>query len=66
MAVRYEGENRVYVFEFKTKGSAKEAIKQIEERGYAKRYEAKGYEVVKVGVVFDVDERKVGELIIDN
>ena len=62
MAVKYDGENRVYVFEFKTTGSAKEAIKQIEEKGYAKRYEAKGYEVMRIGVVFDVDRRKVAEM----
>ncbi len=61
VAVTYRG--KAFVIEFKAGVSAEEAIKQIEERGYAKRYQAKGYKVVKVGVSFDVGERLVKEVV---
>jgi len=62
MAVRYEGENRVFVFEFKAGESAEEALRQIEEKGYAERYRAQGLEVVPVGVSFDPRARRVTEI----
>ena len=42
----------VYIFEFKLDGTAAEALQQIEEKGYARPYEADGRQVVKVGVNF--------------
>ena len=42
----------VYVFEFKLDGSADEALRQIEDRGYAKPYLADKRRLVKVGVNF--------------
>ena len=42
----------VYIFEFKLDGSAAEALQQIEEKGYARPYEADARQVVKVGVSF--------------
>ena len=42
----------VYVFEFKLDGTAAEALQQIEEKGYAREYEADARQVVKVGVSF--------------
>ncbi len=55
-------QGRAFIIEFKAGVSAEEAIKQIEERGYAKEYEVRGFEVVKVGVSFDIKERVVKEV----
>ena len=48
----------VYIFEFKINGKAEEALKQIDEKGYAlpfaAEYERKLY---KIGVVFDSKKR---------
>ena len=47
----------IYVFELKSNGTAQEALKQIDSKGYAIPYEADGRRVVKVGVKFDKDTR---------
>jgi hypothetical protein len=51
----------VYVFEFKAGGSAEEALKQIEDKGYMIPYSAGGKRLVKAGVVFDCEKRTLGE-----
>jgi len=61
MAVKING--KVFVMEFKTRGSAEEALRQIEERGYARRFEGQGLEIVKVGIVFDPEAREVQEVV---
>lgn len=42
----------VYIFEFKLDGTADEALQQIEEKGYARPYEADNRIIRKVGVNF--------------
>ena len=42
----------IYIFEFKLNGTADEALAQIEEKGYARPYEADGRKLFKVGTVF--------------
>ena len=42
----------VYIFEFKLDGSAEEAIKQIEDKGYARPYECDSRTICKIGVNF--------------
>ena len=42
----------VYVFEFKLDGTAAEALRQIEEKGYARPYEADKRKLYKIGVNF--------------
>ena len=44
--------NGVYIFEFKLDGSADEALRKIEDKGYARPYMAEGRKVHKVGVSF--------------
>ena len=61
-----ETPNYIYVFEFKLDGTANEALKQIEDKGYARPYEADNRKLFKVGVVFSsetgtVDDWKVIE-----
>jgi hypothetical protein len=54
---------RVYVFEFKLSGNgtAEDALKQIEEKGYLIPWTAGGRKLVKVGAVFDAALRTLGE-----
>ena len=49
--------NAIYVFELKTKGTAREALAQIDDRGYAIPYKTDGRKVVKVGVKFNAKTR---------
>ena len=47
----------VYVFEFKTTGTAQKALEQIDTKGYAIPYQTDGRRVVKVGVKFNAETR---------
>ena len=51
----------IYVFELKIDGTADDALKQIDSKGYLVPYSADGRKVVKVGVSFDSGTRTVGE-----
>ena len=51
--------NTIYVFELKADGTAAEALRQIDDKGYAIPYDSDGRQVVKVGVVFDADTRTI-------
>ena len=51
----------VYVFEFKLDGSAEEALRQIEERGYARPYGTDGRKVVRVGASFSSETGTIEE-----
>lgn len=55
----------IYVFEFKLNGSAEEAIKQIDEKGYLIPYSADERQLIKIGVDFDPEERNLGDWIIE-
>lgn len=54
----------VYVMELKMDGSADEALRQIDDRGYAIPYEADGRRVVKVGINFSSDERTISDWLV--
>ena len=47
-----ETERYVYIFEFKLDRSADEALRQIEDKGYARPYESDRRKVYKIGVSF--------------
>ena len=47
----------VYIFEMKVNGTAKEAMEQIGDKGYAIPYQTDGRKVVKVGVKFNAETR---------
>lgn len=49
----------VYVFEFKRDVSATDALKQIEEQGYAKPYASDKRKLFKIGVNFSTKERNI-------
>ena len=54
-----------YVFELKVNGTAREAMDQINSKGYALPYQTDGRKVVKVGVQFDRDTMTIGEYLIE-
>ena len=59
-----ETEDTVYVFEFKLDGTAEEALKQIDDKGYAIQYEAGDKKIVKVGVNFEQDKRTIERWVV--
>jgi len=56
--------DRIYVFEFKLNGTAEEAIRQIDEKGYLEPYATDPREKVKVGVDFSKEERNINDFVI--
>ena len=56
-----EADDFIYIFEFKRDVSAKEALAQIEEQGYAKPYESDSRKLFKIGVNFSTKERNIIE-----
>lgn len=51
----------IYIFEFKLDGSADEALRQIEEKGYATPYLGDKRKIVRIGVVFSSQTRTISE-----
>lgn len=49
----------IYVFEFKLNGTVEQAMRQMEEKGYALPYALEGRQVIKVGVEFSAEKRNV-------
>jgi hypothetical protein len=58
--------NAVYVFEFKLSGAgtAEDALKQIDDRGYLIPYTANNKKLFKIGVEFDEEKRTIGRWIV--
>jgi hypothetical protein len=56
-----ETEGFVYCFEFKLDGTADEALKQIDDKGYLTPWTGSGKTLFKVGVSFDFEKRAVKE-----
>ena len=52
----------IYIFEFKLDGTADEALQQIEDKGYARPYEADKRKLFKIGTVFSSETGTVSEL----
>ena len=55
--------NTIYVFELKYDGSAEDALRQIDDKGYLIPYTASGKKLVKVGVNYDSTQRTIGEFV---
>ena len=53
----------VYIFEFKLDGSAQEALQQIQDKGYARPYEADGRTVNLIGVNFSSETGTIGDWV---
>ena len=54
----------VYVFELKYDGSAEEAMRQIDNKGYLIPYSADGKRLYKIGVNFSSEQRTINEWVI--
>ncbi|MBR1484641.1 MAG: AAA family ATPase, partial [Prevotella sp.] len=54
----------IYVMELKMNGTAREALQQIEDKGYARQYAQDGRRVVKIGVSFSMQTKTVEEWLI--
>ena len=62
--VLIETEDTIYIFEFKLHGTADEALKQIDDKGYMIPYEAGKKKLVKIGASFDENLRTIKEWVI--
>ncbi|MCQ2308120.1 MAG: ATP-binding protein [Bacteroidales bacterium] len=51
----------VYIFEFKLDGTAAEALKQIDDKGYAEPYAADSRKLFKIGVGFSSEKKNINE-----
>ena len=55
----------IYVMEFKLEGTAEEAIRQIEEKHYARPFEADSRQLFKIGINFDNKTRNIEKWIVE-
>ncbi len=56
----------VYVMELKMRGTAQEALDQINSKDYAIPYQAEGKPVVKIGIAFSQETKTVSDWIIEH
>jgi len=56
----------VYIFEFKLDGTAEEALKQIEDKGYARPYLADKRKLFRIGAVFSSDTGTIDGWKVEN
>ena len=56
-----ETNDYVYIFEFKLDGTAAEALKQIENKGYAEPYAADSRKLFRIGVGFSSEKKNITE-----
>ena len=55
----------VYIFEFKLDGSAQEALRQIEEKGYTRPYAADPRKLFRIGVNFSSETGTISEFMVE-
>ena len=55
----------IYIFEFKLDGSAKEALRQIEEKGYARPYATDRRKLFRVGINFSSETGTISEFEVE-
>ncbi|CCY65233.1 putative uncharacterized protein [Prevotella sp. CAG:1124] len=53
----------IYVMEFKLDGTAEEAIRQINEKGYAAPFKADGRKIIKLGINFSRETKTIEKWI---
>ena len=59
MDILMKTDTTIYVMELKLDGTVEEALKQIDDKGYAIPYEVDGRRIVKVGIRFSSEERTI-------
>ena len=60
-----ETDDFVYIFEFKVDKPAREALQQIEDKGYAVPFASGSRQVFKIGVSFDSSQRSLAEWLVN-
>ena len=55
----------IYIMEFKLNGTAEEALRQIEEKGYALPFSGDNREVFKIGVNFSSETRNIEKWLVE-
>ena len=53
----------IYVMEFKLDGTAEEAMRQINEKGYAEPFKADGRRVIKLGINFSRQTKTIDKWV---
>ena len=61
-----KSEQNIFIFEFKLRGSAEDALRQIREKGYADGYRDEGRPVTLIGVAFGEEERNITDWLIES
>ena len=56
----------IYVMELKLNGTAQDALDQINDKGYAKRYATDGRRIVKAGMGFSIEKRALTDYVIED
>lgn len=56
---------RIFIFEFKLQGTAREALDQIRSKGYVEPYLKDGRKLLCIGVAFDKPSRNIGEWLVE-
>lgn len=51
----------IYIFEFKLDGTAAEALKQIDDKGYVEPYAADSRKLFRIGVGFSSEKKNIVE-----
>jgi hypothetical protein len=57
--------DRIYIFEFKLRGTAEDALQQIRDKGYAEPYRNDKREVLCIGAAFDEETRNLGQWLME-
>jgi hypothetical protein len=57
--------DRIFIFEFKLGGTAKEALQQIKDKQYAAPYRDDGREILCIGIAFGTEERNLTDWLIE-
>ena len=55
----------VYIFEFKLNGTAEEALRQINDKGYSEPFKGDSRQVMKIGVEFSAETRNVKRWLVE-
>ena len=58
-------ENNIYIFEFKINESAKNAIDQIYEKSYYKRFVGKDKKIYLLGINYNTKEKVIDDYLIE-
>ena len=61
MDMTVQTKDYIYIFEFKFNKSAEEALAQIDEKGYAERFQSDERSLMKIGVNYSTAERNINE-----